>query len=71
MAAFSWRRNRKGAEEAILLALHERFGSFSGDGLEREHDRRLKGWSNSEKKTEWQVCVSSVCSRREWNWWSL
>lgn len=47
---------RREAEEAILAALHERFGgSFSDGVLERQRDRRVKGWSNSEKKTEWQV----------------
>lgn len=43
-----------------MAALHERFGvSFSDGLLERQRDRRVKGWSNSEKKTEWQVRLRS------------
>ncbi|CAN0082658.1 unnamed protein product, partial [Ectocarpus sp. 12 AP-2014] len=53
-------RSRKAAEEVILLALHERFGSSFGDGLERERERRFKGWSHSEKKTEWQVVLAAT-----------
>ncbi|CAM9263242.1 unnamed protein product, partial [Pylaiella littoralis] len=53
-------KHRKVAEEAILLALHERFGGSSSDGLERQRDRRVKGWSNSEKKTEWQVVLAAT-----------
>lgn len=58
-------RNERAAEEAILSALHERFGSSSGDGLEKQRDRRLKGWSSSEKKTEWQVKEDTFTRLRE------
>lgn len=40
-----------------MSALRERFGSTAVDGLEKQRDRRVRGWVTSEKKTEWQVRV--------------
>lgn len=44
-----------------MSALHDRFGIAFGDGVERQRSRQVRAWSNSEKKTEWQVRARRGC----------